>query len=354
MRKQQGTLKFSMISLLVAGTLLGCGGGGDESSGASDDSSNSNTVGGDTPTANSDITDTLFTNTNGDCEQYTGDYTSNVEDIQRSASFTGTISVQSSGTHCIVQSNGIPNHDFNDASASFATNVSEQSQQYEFDASPSVSATVTELSLPVSEAILLNGVKVDLLAAACYGVGNEKTGCDQDQIDNPWRFDPMSSLNRFGTDEHHAHVQPDGTYHYHGNPMAMFEQDCEGGEPSPVIGFAADGFPIYGSCFRDPADGVVKAATSSYQLKSGIRQAVTGYTTPVAGGSVVSNRYDGQFRGDYEYVVALGSLDECNGMTIEGQYGYYVTNAFPWVLNCFKGDVDSSFGANAQIRSHAH
>ncbi|GAL29983.1 hypothetical protein JCM19239_7852 [Vibrio variabilis] len=30
------------------------------------------------------------------------------------------------------------------------------------------------MSLPVSEAILLNGVKVDLLAAACYGVGNEK------------------------------------------------------------------------------------------------------------------------------------------------------------------------------------
>lgn len=45
MRKQQGTLKLSMISLLVASSLLGCGGGGDESSGASDDSSNSNTVG---------------------------------------------------------------------------------------------------------------------------------------------------------------------------------------------------------------------------------------------------------------------------------------------------------------------
>lgn len=346
-------LSFSLISLLVTTSLLGCGGGGDDGGSASDGSSD-NTTGSQTPTSISDITDVLFTKTAGDCEQYTGDYTSDVEDIQRSASFNGSVSVLSSGTHCIVQSNGIPNHDFNDASASFATNVSEQTQQYEFDSDPSVSSSITELSLPVSEAILLNGVKVDLLAAACYGVGNEKTGCDQDQIDNPWRFDPMSPLNRFGTDEHHAHVQPDGTYHYHGNPMAMFEQNCAGGEPSPVIGFAADGFPIYGSCYRDPQDGVVKAATSSYQLKSGTRQDVTGYTTPVAGGSVVSNSYDGQFRGDYEYVVASGSLDQCNGMTVDGQYGYYVTDAFPWVLNCFKGTVDSSFGANAQIRSHSH
>jgi len=34
-------------------------------------------------------------------------------------------------------------------------------------------------------------------------------------------------------------------------------------------------------------------------------------------------------------------------MTVNGQYGYYITNAFPWVLNCFKGTPDPSFTATA-------
>ncbi|MGF1751863.1 YHYH protein [Vibrio cionasavignyae] len=334
---------FAFILCTVT-LLAGCGSG---------DSGSGSTV-SNTPTNGSDITNRLLSETSANCEQYSGDYFSSVEDIKRSLTYTGSVSLSSSGVECIIESNGIPNHDFNDQSASFATNVSEQAQQFEFSSSPSHSGSITALSLPVSEAVLLNGVKIDLLAAACYDVGDERTGCGQDQINNPWRFDPMSELNGFGTDEHHAHVQPDGTYHYHGNPMALFEQDCAGSAASPVIGFAADGYPIYGSCYLDQTDGTVKKATSSYQLKSGVRQDVGSYSTPVVGGSVVSQQYDGQFRGDYEYVVALGTLDECNGMFVDGQYGYYVTDSFPWVLNCFKGAVDGSFGASASIRSHRH
>ena len=37
-----------------------------------------------------------------------------------------------------------------------------------------------------------------------------------------------------------------GSYHYHCDPNALFD-DVPVGEGSPVIGFAADGFPIYGS-----------------------------------------------------------------------------------------------------------
>ena len=80
------------------------------------------------------------------------------------------------------------------------------------------------------------------------------------------------------------------------------------------------------------------------QLKAGARQAVSGYTTPSAGtGSIVSANYDGQFRGDYEYVAESGDLDACNGMTVDGQYGYYITNAYPWVLTCYSGTPDTSF-----------
>ncbi len=30
-------------------------------------------------------------------------------------------------------------------------------------------------------------------------------------------------------------------------------------------------------------------------------------------------------------------------MTIDGQYGYYVTDTYPWVIGCFKGTPDASF-----------
>ncbi len=177
-------------------------------------------------------------------------------------------------------------------------------------------------------------MKLDLLAAACYGIGDGKIGCND--MSQPWRYDPMSPLNNFGTDSHHAHAQPDGTYHYHGSPNALFYGDTA--IVSPVIGFAADGFPIYGSYFKD-GQGAVREALSSYRLKSGARVAMNSVNP---GGS-----YDGQYRDDYEYVEGLGDLDRCNGMTVEGIYGYYVTKSYPWVLGCFTGTPHSSFNKNA-------
>ncbi|MBE0370416.1 PKD domain-containing protein [Pseudoalteromonas aurantia] len=312
---------------------------------------------------NVNITDKIFTNEAVSCRNYEGSYFSNVTDIKRSADFTGDVVMSVGNTTCTITMNAIPNHDFNDNTASFATDTSAQNLVYTLPITASPAATITPQGIGITEGILLNGVTLDLLPAACYGVGNEpigreKIGCGADQNDNPWRYDPMSPLSTFGTDAHNAHTQPSGKYHYHGNPVAMFSQTC-GSRASAVIGFAADGYPIYGSCFKDPATGNIRKATSSYVLKNsgGVRQAVTGYTTPVGGtGAVASNNYDGQFRGDWEYQVNAGDLDECNGMSIDGQYGYYVTNAFPWVLGCFKGSLDSSFTRpqNLERRSHSH
>ena len=141
----------------------------------------------------------------------------------------------------------------------------------------------------------------------------------------------MAESADFGTDSHNAHTQPDGTYHYHGNPKALFGDDPS--TPSPVIGFAADGFPIHGSYFSD--GGTVRKATSSYRLKSNDRAAVGG----VNPGGV----HDGTFVDDYEYAAGSGDLDECNGMSVGGRYGYYVTDTYPWVLGCFRGTLDTSF-----------
>jgi hypothetical protein len=313
-----------------------------------------------------DITDMEFSNQAGSCENYVGSYYSNVTDIKRSMDFSGDILISSDGITCTIASNNIPNHDFNDQSASFATNVSTQNKHFELPVAPQMAAQTTPVDLQTTNVVFLNGAIVDVIAAACYDVGNEalgeeKIGCGSDQLANPWRYDPMSPLNGFGTDMHNAHVQPDGSYHYHGNPLAMYDQNCETSAlPSPVIGFAADGFPVYGPCFTDSQSAVVRKAQSSYALKNngGVRQTVNGYSTPVSGqGVVASGNYDGQFTGDYEYVANSGDLDECNGMTVNGQYGYYITDAYPWVLACYKGEIDPSFVKNApelQNRMHSH
>ena len=350
-------IKRALLLFNLSLTLIACG------SSSSDNNNNPIDVDNDTTDA-IDITDVEFTNTSANCASYTGQFESNVTDVNRNVAFHGEVTITADNTKCYFIANEIPNHDFHDGDHLFASDVSEQEGAYQIPKSPVIADQNTSLNLGTTNAIFLNGVTVDLLAAACYDVGSEalgqeKIGCGQDQINNPWRYDPMSPLNNFGEDSHNAHAQPDGTYHYHGSPLAMYNQDCDVEDSvSPVVGFAADGFPIYGPCFND--NGNIREARSSYNLKSDgeARQHVVGYTTPVAhNGDIASTNYDGQFRGDYEYSESTGDLDECNGMLVDGQYGYYLTNAYPWVIGCYKGTVDSSFVSSnsaSMLRSLDH
>ena len=275
-----------------------------------------------------DITNVILENSNANCAAYTANYESSVLDINNNTSFEGNLQIQVANNTCMFSSNAVPNHDFNDGSNSFATDVVEQSVEYSITANPVAAVVSTPLSLTLDNAILLNGVKVDILAAACFGVGDERTGCTDPQ--QPWRFDPLFSANEFRVDSHNAHTQPDGTYHYHGNPNALFDDDSSA--ISPLVGFAADGFPIFGSYFNDGSG--IRKARSGFRLKAGSRP--TGKGNP--GGA-----YDGTYRDDYEFVDGLGDLDECNGMTVNGVYGYYMIDEFPYVLSCFRGTPDPSF-----------
>lgn len=276
-----------------------------------------------------DITGRIFTRRSANCEDYVESYTSNVLDVNRSIVFNGDLTISVSNGKCVFQTNAIPNHDFNDGVQAFPNHVSAQDDRYEITTSPSFANSATALSLRTDNAILLNGVKVDLLAAGCFGIGNGKIGCGD--IEQPWRYDPMFRDNGFNVDTHNAHSQSDGTYHYHGTPNAFYHEH-NNGSPSPVIGFAADGFPIFGPYFDD--NGTVRKALSSFTLRSGQRPSGDGEPGGI---------YDGAFRDDYEYVSGSGDLDECNGMTVDGVYGYYITDNFPYILSCFKGVTDPSF-----------
>jgi len=283
---------------------------------------------GDEITSPIDITNATLVNKSQNCADYVENFTSTVNDINNGTVFYGDLSISIVADKCLFKTNAIPNHDFNDGGQAFPNDVSEQNDLFEITTSPTIATQATNISLQLDNAIMLNGVKVDLLAAGCFGIANGKIGCNDNN--QPWRYDPMHQENGFQVDSHNAHAQPDGTYHYHGSPLALF--DDSGSQDSPVIGFAADGFPIFGSYFDD--QGVIRKASSSYRLKSGNRPAGEGEP----GGS-----YDGAFRDDYEYVQGLGDLDECNGMSREGVYAYYITNNYPYVLACFTGTPDISF-----------
>ncbi len=273
------------------------------------------------------ISGAKFSNTSPNCSDYVGSYRATATDIARNINFDASLIVSSDADKCTFTSNSLPNHDFNDGAGAFPNLVGPVTETFSFPIVPTAAANPTELSLSLDNAILLNGVKADVLAAACFGVGNERVGCNDP--DQPWRFDPMHGPNGFNVDDNNAHTQPDGAYHYHG-PPPITNGDAE--TISGAIGYAADGFPIFGSYFDD--NGTIRTAQSSYRLRSGERPSGTGEP----GGT-----YDGQFRDDYEFVSGLGDLDVCNGMTQNGQYAYYVTGTFPYLANCFTGTPDPSF-----------
>lgn len=272
-----------------------------------------------------DITNALLTERAANCADYAAAKTARATDIQSGTTYTASIDIASNGATCTITSNAIPNHDFN-KTGQFAHQIREQTQSYTISANPKPANQPTQLSLRYDNAVFLNGVKLDLLAAGCYGIGDGRIGCFD--MDSPYRYDPMAATADFGTDEHNAHTQPDGAYHYHGNPMALFEQNNPT-QASPIIGFAADGFPIFGSYIDD--NGTIRKARSSYQLKSGSRSGGPG------------GIYDGTFIDDWEYFEGSGDLDACNGTTQDGIYGYVITDTYPHVMACFTGTPDASF-----------
>lgn len=275
----------------------------------------------------SDITGVILQNTSANCAEYAASYQSRALDVNNNTAFNGSLQIEVADGNCTFTSNAIPNHDFNDI-RNFPNVVAEQNVQYTITANPVAGTASTPLLITMDDAILLNGVKIDALAAACFGVGDERTGCSDPE--QPWRFDTMFAANGFRHDSHNAHTQPDGAYHYHGSPNALFQSDQA--IESPVVGFAADGFPIYGSYFNDGE--TIRKARSGFRLKTDPRPDGAGNPGGVP---------DGTFRDDYEYVEGLGDLDECNGMTVNGTYGYYLIDEFPYVLSCFRGTPDASF-----------
>ena len=159
-----------------------------------------------------------------------------------------------------------------------------------------------------------------------------------------------------------------GNYHHHQNPSAfnmdmvvlstvcnLYTSDAlytiDSTVHSPLIGFAYDGFPIYGAYGYKNTDGTggIVRMKSSYSLRSITTRATYASGASVTAGPVVSTTYPlGYFKEDYQYNTTSSStpdyLDAHNGrfcVTPEypsGTYAYFCTvdanwnSAYPYMV----------------------
>jgi hypothetical protein len=259
----------------------------------------------------------------------------------------------SDGTNRMLIGNGIPNHEVGTFPNSNNPNsISEQNVSKSFTLCPSIIyESGLELVGPaMAIAYALNSVKFD---PATAGRCNDAGECSLARGEGNWNIEALGHETfDFGDDMNHAHVQPNGAYHYHGIPELLidFLGDKDG---MTLVGWASDGFPVYARYgYADPenSQSQLKALTTSYRLKSQPDENRPNTLTAILGGPNANSNINkpipmGAFTQDYEYVEGLGDLDECNGIfgvTLEfpdGIYYYVVTDDFPFFTRCLKGNI---------------
>lgn len=240
------------------------------------------------------------------------------------------VEITTKGQYRYISANGIPNHDTGRfPNRGNPNSIQSQSHRFRVPLTPRVKSRAQQVGFD-SFGVAVNGVPFDPAA-------NEFWKRDRN---SGWRYEAMSGQVNLGLDKNNAHVQPNGAYHYHGLPTGLIRKWSDQ-QHSPVIGYAADGFPIYvlyGFKNTNDPNSPIQALTSSYQLKSGTR----GLGGP-------SGKYDGTFVQDYKYVVGSGDLDDCNGRQCvtpeypEGTYAYFLTSDYPLIPRYFRGEPDVSF-----------
>lgn len=171
-----------------------------------------------------------------------------------------------------------------------------------------------------------------------------------------WNRDAIV-YERIGFDCSKGH--PAGTnYHHHQNPSAfdldlnvisnicnLYDADglyaINASQHSPLIGFAYDGFPVYGAYGYANADGTggITRIKSGYQLRNITTRTHHANGTDVPDGPAVNTTYPlGTFREDYEWVSHPSDesyLDVHNGR-------FCVTPEYPNGIYCYFATVDAN------------
>ncbi len=206
-------------------------------------------------------------------------------------------------------------------------------------------------------AYLVNGVPI-------FGLGDDtsydaSTNSTSPMGDGLWNGNAVYTegwtINDLG-----AHPNP-GAFAMHSHALAEpLWNSTPTSQHSPIIGYALDGYPIYGPYgYANPTDASspIVRMESSYQVRTmSDRNTLPDGTPSTPPGPSDFTTYPlGYFNEDYEYVVGLGDLDEYNGRTCVtpeypgGTYAYFTTidasgdAAFPYYIGEeYYGKVDEA------------
>lgn len=211
--------------------------------------------------------------------------------------------------------------------------------------------------------VFINGVSLfDYRDGVSYSsaTGANAGGPGGGMGDNVWNRDAIRA-ERAGFDCAKGH--PAGTnYHHHQNPSAfnldldVISNICnlyladglyviDSTVHSPLIGFAYDGFPIYGAYGYKNANGTggIVRMKSSYSLRSITTRTLYADGTDVTDGPVVSATHPlGEYREDYQYNPTSAAtpdyLDEHNGR-------FCITPEYPAGTYCYFATVDENWNS---------
>ncbi len=273
--------------------------------------------------------------------------------------------VEYSATSVYVTTQGVPSYPtgpFLDGNPSLAT---AQNAIYQIPRSPVQNLGTAQSTVGGNIGIFVNGVSLfdyrDGVAwdpttnALCGGPGNPRCPGGPTTTQD-WNRDAIpAEMVGFDCSKGHPAM---GNYHHHQNPSAfnldkvVLSTICnlyaanglyliDSTVHSPLIGFAYDGFPIYGAyAFADTnGTGGITRMKSGYSLRNITTRTASPTSIPVTSGPVVSATYSlGYFREDYEFITnaATDVLDEHNGrfcVTPEypnGTYAYFATVDSNW------------------------
>ncbi len=196
------------------------------------------------------------------------------------------------GSGLVITSNAIPDYTYIETSPG-----TPRAQDYTFTipSEPSVADTPADVPRLGTAAVTLGGVPI-------FGP-TEGTGGDVDSL--------PGIISECG-----SHNGPTG-FHIH-KIMTSANTDClftpeEVATAPQLVGYAFDGYPIYTGSNQ---------YASSWVLTDEALFATDTWAAHI-------------------YVEGSGDLDQCNGRTdADGNYAYYTTDTFPYVLGCYRGVVD--------------
>jgi hypothetical protein len=279
------------------------------------------------------------------------------------AVLANTQKVQYSTNWVYVSTHGIPTYvtgPFLDGNPSLA---SDQNAIFKISLNPAKNTGTPTNTTGGNIGIFINGVALfDYRDGVSWNNAQNKLcggpiqpPCAGDQV---WNRDAIVA-ERQGFDCAKGHPAM-GNYHHHQNPSAfnldlnvvstvcnLYAADglymIDSTKHSPLIGFAYDGFPIYGAYAYKNIDGTggIVRMKSSYSQRSITSRTTYANGNSVTAGPAVSTTYPlGYFREDYQYTAPTASdyLDEHNGR-------FCITPEYPNGIYCYFATVDENWNS---------